>query len=48
MNAIVFAQTGGPDVMVLSDVLMPVVRPGMVLIKVHAIGVYFAYVLFRQ
>ena len=38
MKAIVFAQTGGPEVLALSDVPKPDVRPGMVLIKVHAIG----------
>ena len=34
MNAIVFAQTGGPEVLALADVPKPEVRPGMVLIKV--------------
>ena len=48
MKAIVFAQTGGPEVLSLSDVPKPDVRPGMVLIKVHAIGVNFADVRFRQ
>jgi NADPH:quinone reductase len=48
MKAIVFAQTGGPEVLTLSDVPKPDVRPGMVLIKVHAIGVNFADVRFRQ
>jgi NADPH2:quinone reductase len=48
MRAIVFAQTGGPEVMTLAEVPKPEVRPGMVLIKVHAIGVNFADVRFRQ
>jgi NADPH2:quinone reductase len=48
MKAIVFTQTGGPEVLALSDVPKPEVRPGMVLIKVHAIGVNFADVRFRQ
>jgi NADPH2:quinone reductase len=48
MKAIVFAQTGGPEVLALSDVPKPDVRPGMVLIKVHAIGVNFADTRFRQ
>ena len=48
MKAIVFAQTGGPEVLALSDVPKPDVRPGMVLIKVHAVGVNFADVRFRQ
>ena len=48
MKAIVFSETGGPDVLALSEVPRPEVRPGMVLIKVHAIGVNFADVRFRQ
>jgi NADPH2:quinone reductase len=48
MKAIVFAQTGGPEVLTLGDVPKPDVRPGMALIKVHAIGVNFADIRFRQ
>jgi NADPH:quinone reductase len=48
MKAIVFGQTGGPEVLALADVPKPDVRPGMVLIKVHAIGVNFADTRFRQ
>jgi NADPH2:quinone reductase len=48
MKAIVFAQTGGPEVLTLADVPKPDVRPGMVLIRVHAIGVNFADTRFRQ
>ncbi len=48
MRAIVFKETGGPEVLTLSDVPRPDVRPGMVLIKVHAIGVNFADTRFRQ
>jgi NADPH2:quinone reductase len=48
MKAIVFAQTGGPEVLALADVPRPEVRPGMVLIRVHAVGVNFADVRFRQ
>jgi NADPH2:quinone reductase len=48
MKAIVFAQTGGPEVLALSDIPKPEARPGMVLIRVHAIGVNFADVRFRQ
>jgi NADPH:quinone reductase len=48
MQAIVFAQTGGPEVLTLSEAPKPDVRPGMVLIKVHAIGVNFADTRFRQ
>jgi NADPH2:quinone reductase len=48
MKAIVFAETGGPEVLKLGEVPKPEVRPGMVLIKVHAIGVNFADTRFRQ
>src|SRR5438094_8749405 len=48
MKAIVFSQTGGPEVLTLSDVPKPDVRPGMVLMKVHAVGVNFADTRFRQ
>ena len=48
MRAIVFAETGGPEVLRLADVPRPDVRAGMVLIKVHAIGVNFADTRFRQ
>jgi NADPH2:quinone reductase len=48
MRAIVFSETGGPEVLKLSDVPKPEARPGMVLIKVHAIGVNFADTRFRQ
>ena len=41
MKAIVFSQTGGPEVLALSDVPTPDVRPGMVRSKVHAVGVNF-------
>src|SRR5262245_44716861 len=48
MKAIVFAEVGGPEVLALSDVPKPDVRPGMVLIKVYAVGVNFADIRFRQ
>jgi NADPH:quinone reductase len=48
MKAIVFAQTGGPEVLTLAEVPKPDVRPGMVLIRVQAIGVNFADTRFRQ
>jgi NADPH2:quinone reductase len=48
MKAIVFAQTGGPEVLALADVPRPDVRPGGVVIKNHAIGVNFADTRFRQ
>src|SRR5947209_1280173 len=48
MKAIVFVQTGGPEVLAQADVPKPDVRPGGVLIKNHAIGVNFADTRFRQ
>ena len=48
MRAIVFAEVGGPEVLSVADVPKPDVRPGMVLIKNHAIGVNFADTRFRQ
>jgi NADPH2:quinone reductase len=48
MKAIVFAQTGGPEVLTEADVPRPVARTGWVLIKSHAIGVNFADTRFRQ
>jgi NADPH2:quinone reductase len=48
MKAIVFTEVGGPEVMKLSDAPKPEVRPGMVLMKVHAIGINFADTRFRQ
>ena len=48
MKAIVFDQLGGPEVLHIADVPKPDVRPGMVLMKVHAVGVNFADTRFRQ
>src|SRR3989442_15852906 len=48
MKAIVFAETGDPEVLAPADVPKPDVRPGGVLIKNHAIGVNFADTRFRQ
>ena len=48
MKAIVFEQTGGPEVLALRDVPKPAVCAGGVLIKTHAIGVNFADTRFRQ
>ena len=48
MKAIVFERTGGPEVLALAEVPRPDARPGMVLIKNHAIGVNFADTRFRQ
>jgi NADPH:quinone reductase len=48
MKAIVFTQTGGPDVLAQAEVPKPDVRRGGVVIKTHAIGVNFADTRFRQ
>src|SRR5262249_4474598 len=48
MKAIVFAQTGGPEVLAQAEVPKPDVRPGGVVIRNHAIGVNFADTRFRQ
>ena len=48
MKAIVFSELGGPEVLTLAEVPKPEVRPAMVLLKIHAIGVNFADTLFRQ
>src|SRR5437899_200712 len=48
MKAIVFAHTGGPEVLAQADVPKPEARAGWVLIKNHAIGVNFADTRFRQ
>jgi NADPH2:quinone reductase len=48
MKAIVFSELGGPEVLSLADIPKPDVRPGMVLLQIHAIGVNFADTLFRQ
>lgn len=48
MKAIVFAEAGGPEVLMPADVPQPTARPGSVLIKNHAIGVNFADTRFRQ
>jgi len=48
MKAIVFSETGGPDVLKMGETPRPEVRPGGVVIKVHAVGVNFADVRFRQ
>jgi NADPH2:quinone reductase len=48
MRAIVFTETGGPEVLALADVPRPEGRPGMVLIATRAIGVNFADTRFRQ
>ena len=48
MKAITFDRIGGTEVLQLSEVPKPEVKPGKVLVKNHAIGINFADTLFRQ
>ena len=48
MKAIQIRQTGGPDVLALSEVPTPSPKVGEVLVKVHASGVNFIDVYFRE
>ncbi|HYL59096.1 MAG TPA: alcohol dehydrogenase catalytic domain-containing protein, partial [Candidatus Acidoferrales bacterium] len=48
MKAIVFDKIGGPEVMKLTEVPKPEVKPGTVLVRVRAVGINFADTLFRQ
>jgi NADPH:quinone reductase len=48
MNAIQIQNTGGPEVLQLVDLEIPVPGPGQVLIRVEAVGVNFIEVYFRK
>ena len=48
MNAIQIQTTGGPEVLQLADLPIPVPGPGQVLIRVEAIGVNFIEIYFRK
>src|SRR6266478_5367304 len=48
MKAIQFKEVGGPDVMRLVDIPKPEVRPKMVRVRNHAVGINFADNFFRQ
>ncbi len=48
MKAITFDRLGGSEVLQLSEVPKPEIKPGKVLVKNHAIGINFADILFRQ
>lgn len=48
MKAITFDRLGGTEVLKLSEVPKPEIKPGKVLVKNHAIGINFADILFRQ
>ncbi len=48
MNAIQVQSTGGPEVLQLAELPIPVPGPGQVLIRVEAIGVNFIEIYFRK
>ncbi|HXZ88770.1 MAG TPA: quinone oxidoreductase [Candidatus Binataceae bacterium] len=48
MKAIQFKEVGGPEVMQLVDIPKPELRPRMVRVRNHAIGINFADNFFRQ
>jgi NADPH2:quinone reductase len=48
VKAIQFAEVGGPDVMKIVDIPKPELRPKMVRVRNHAVGINFADNFFRQ
>lgn len=48
MNAIQIQTTGGPEVLHVADLPIPVPGPGQVLIRVEAVGVNFIEIYFRK
>ncbi len=48
MKAIQFKEVGGPEVMQLVDIPKPEVRPKMVRVRNHAVGINFADNFFRK
>jgi len=48
MNAIQIQTTGGPEVLRVVDLPIPVPGPGQVLIRVEAVGVNFIEIYFRK
>jgi NADPH2:quinone reductase len=48
VKAIQFNQVGGPEVMKIADIPKPEVRPRMVRVRNHAVGINFADNFFRQ
>ena len=48
MKAIQIQQTGGPEVLTYTDVPIPTPGPGEVLVKVHASGVNFIDIYYRE
>ena len=48
MKAIQIRATGGPEVLELAELPIPVPGPGQVLIRIEAIGVNFIEIYFRK
>ena len=48
MKAIQIYETGGPEVLQLTDIPIPVPGPGQVLMRVEAVGVNFIEIYFRK
>jgi NADPH2:quinone reductase len=48
MKAIQITQIGGPEVLTLADLPVPTPKPGEVIVKVHATGVNFIDIYYRE
>lgn len=48
MKAVLIEQLGGPDVMQLTDVPMPEIKPHQVLVKVEAVGLNYSDIMIRE
>ena len=48
MKAIQIQQTGGPEVLNLVDLTVPIPGPGEVLVKIHASGINFIDIYYRE
>src|SRR5580698_3363978 len=48
MKAIQIQQTGGPEVLTLADIPVPTLKAGEALVKVHASGINFIDVYYRE
>jgi NADPH:quinone reductase len=48
MKAIQITQTGGPEVLTLAELPVPTPKPGEVIVKVHATGVNFIDIYYRE
>lgn len=48
MKAVVLYKTGLPEVLSISEVPIPIVKPGWVLVKVKAFGINHSELMMRQ